>query len=225
MYKTVTASSPFIEVNVKLSPQEMLLLIHGLKYVIPCQSRFSRLSVDQWISRQLERLSSVVKNCLRDHQMSVMDDRAKQAFSALQELLKQSYSKTIPVKLWKRMTQEWKVLRRFLRMLKNRPDILIRRTDKCKVFYIGRADDFARKTEEYMSKTEAYEELTHGRCPLAEIIHAVQSLLNYLFSKNALTRKQCQMLCPKAGQLELAHYHGLPKPHKVMPSFCFERVR
>ena len=74
-------------------------------------------------------------------------------------------------------------------LIHHRPDIVVRRTDKCKVFYIGKANDFARKTEEYMSKTAAYEKISTGRCPLADIVLAVQTLLNYLLSKNALTKK------------------------------------
>lgn len=47
------------------------------------------------------------------------------------------------------------------------------------------------------------------------MVLAVQSLLNFLFSKNALTEKQCQALSPKMDQFELAHYYSLPKPPKV----------
>ena len=66
-----------------------------------------------------------------------------------------------------------------------------------------------------MTKTEAYEGLKTGQSPLADMVQSVQSLLNYLFSKNVLMKKQCQYLSSKMDQLELAHYHGLPEPHKV----------
>jgi len=92
---------------------------------------------------------------------------------------------------------------------------VVRRTDKNKVFYIGKAADFKRKAEDYMLKTEAYEEITNGRCPLADNINAVKTLLNYLVTKKALIEKQAKRLCPKSGNWELGHYHGLPKPHKV----------
>jgi hypothetical protein len=61
----------------------MLMFIHGLKYVIPCPSRFSRLSADQIVTQQYESILATVKNCLRDHWMSITDDRAKEAFDAL----------------------------------------------------------------------------------------------------------------------------------------------
>ena len=215
VYKTITASSPFIEVDLQLSAEEMSMLIHGLKYVIPCQSRFSRLSVDELVNRQYESMSSVIKRCLQDNYMSITDDRAKRAFAALKELLQKLYSKPTKKNVLRSARRELHILRHLKIILKQRPDIVIRRTDKCKVFYVGRAEDFTRKTEEYMAKTEAYEEVKTGRSPLADMLQAVQALLNYLFSKKALTKKQCQYLSPKMDQLELAHYHGLPKPHKV----------
>ena len=66
-----------------------------------------------------------------------------------------------------------------------------------------------------MLKTKAYEEITNGRCPLADNLRAVQTLLDYLVAKNALTKNQHNQLSPKLNNLELGHYHGLPKPHKV----------
>ena len=111
------------------------------------------------------------------------------------------------------------MVRSIKQLLRRRPDIVIRRTDKCKVFYVGRAMDFERKTVEYMLKTEAYQQLETNRCPLIDIMKAVQSLLNDLFSKDVLTKKQCRNLLPKINQVELAHYHGLPKPHKVNELF------
>ena len=223
VYKTITASSPFIEIDLQLSSEEILLFIHGLKYVIPCQSRFSRLSVEELINRQYESMSSVIKRTLHDNHMSITDDRAKQAFSALRELLQKLYSKSTKKNSFGSARKEWKLLRNIRQILKDRPDIVIRRTDKFKVFYIGRRTDFQRKTEEYMSKTQAYEEIHTDHCPLPDIVQRVQPLLNHLFSKNALTKKQCQYLFPKMDELELAHYHGLPKPHKV--TFLFKLTK
>ena len=199
----------------KLSPRQMLMFIHGLKYVMPCQSRFSRQSIDERVTEEYESISTTVQSCLRDHQMSTTDDRAKQAFSALKCILKECHSKRVPFYLMKRAEGERIVVRSIKGLLHRRKDIVIRRTDKCKVFYIGKADDFARKAEEYMSRTEAYEEISDGRCPLADNLRAVQALLDYLLLKRALTKSQHQKLLPKLNKLELAYYHGLPKSHKV----------
>ena len=219
VYKTITASSPFIEVDLKLSPQQMLMFIHGLKYVTPCQSRFSRQSIDDRVTEQYESISTTVQSCLRDHQMSTTDDRANEAFAALKCILKECHSKPVPSYLMRRAKHERNVVRSIKRLLRGRNDIVVRRTDKCKVFYIGKADDFSRKAEEYMSRTEAYEEISDGRCPLADNLRAAQTLLDYLLLKRALTKRQHQKLLPKLNKLELAYYHGLPKPHKVKSSY------
>ena len=195
------------------------MFIHALKYVMPCQSRFSRQSIDERVAEQYERISTTVQSCLRDHQMSTTDDRAKQAFSALKCILKECHSKSVAPYLMKRAEGERKVVRSIKRLLHRRNDIAIRRTDKCKVFYIGKADDFARKVEEYMSRTEAYEEISDGRCPLVDNLPAVQTLLDYLLLKRSLTRSQHKRLLTKLNKLELAYYHGLPKPHKVKFSY------
>ena len=43
-----------------------------------------------------------------------------------------------------------------------------------------------------MSRTEAYEEISDGRCPLADNLRAVQTLLDYLLLKRVLTKSQHQ---------------------------------
>ena len=67
----------------------------------------------------------------------------------------------------------------------------------------------------YMAKTAAYEEILDRRCPLTDNTNSVQTLLDNFVTKNAITKKQRNQLCPKLDELELGHYHGLPKPYKV----------
>jgi len=191
------------------------MLIRGFKYVIPCQSQFSRQSIEHIISEQYQNISSIVKNCLKDHRIPIHDEHTKQAFSALQCIFSELQLHKLTNKLGRRAQYEYKIVRAIQRLLRQRPDIVIRRTDKNKVFYIGRASDFERKAKEYMLKTEAYEEISNDRCPLADNLHCVQTLLAYLVTKQALTKKQSKQLSPNVTTLELAHYHGLPKPHKV----------
>ena len=63
IYTTITASLPFIEVNLKLKPSQMYMLVNGLKYIVPCQSRFSRTSIDHIITEQYRSISTTIKNC------------------------------------------------------------------------------------------------------------------------------------------------------------------
>ncbi|CAF1054735.1 unnamed protein product [Rotaria sordida] len=169
VYTTITASLPFIEVDLNLSPQEMSMFNNGLKYVIPCQSQFSSKSIEQLVSEQYQK---------------------------------------------KRAKHEYKIVQSIRHLLRDRSDIVIRRTDKSKVFYIGKATDFARKSEEYMLKTKAYQEITSGRCPLSDMLYAVQTLLSSLVTQKALSFQQYSKISPRLNKLELGHYHGLPKPHK-----------
>ncbi|CAF1056727.1 unnamed protein product [Adineta steineri] len=155
----------------------MVMFINGLKYIIPCQSRFS-------------------------------------PFQALEHIFHEYQSENISKKLKIRAQREHKIVQYVQRLIRQQSDIVIRRTDKSKVFYIGKAADFERKAEEYMLKTEAYEEIKNGRCPLADNLYAIQTVLDYLVMKKALTKKQSNRLIPKLNSLELGHYHGIPKPHK-----------
>jgi hypothetical protein len=215
IYTKITASLPFIEVDLNLTSKQISIFINGLKYIIPCQSQFSRKSIDDIITEQYRTISKIVKDCLEDNRILTADQRARQAFQELEHIFHKCKSKKLPKKLKNRAQREYKLVQHIRRLIRQRPDIVIRRTDKSKVFYIGKAADFERKAEEYMLKTEAYEEITNSRCPLADNLHALQTLLNYLITKNALTKKQANQLTPKSDKLELAHYHGIPKPHKV----------
>ncbi|CAF2063658.1 unnamed protein product [Rotaria magnacalcarata] len=190
-----SASTPFIEVNLKLTRAQMSMLMNGFKYITPCQSRFSRKSIDQIITEQYQKISSIVKDCQNDHRIPLHNERAKKSFSVLESIFNHCQSQKVPEKLQRRAQHENKIIRSIKRLTCRRSDIV-------------------RKAEDYMSKTEAYQEITDGRCPLADNLTAVQTLLNYLIKTNALSKNQANQLCQKSDKLELGHYHGLPKPHK-----------
>jgi hypothetical protein len=124
-------------------------------------------------------------------------------------------SRKISKKLRKRAQYEYKTIQSIRRLLHQRPDIILCRTDKTKTLYIGNVTTMTRKAYEYMTKTVAYQEINNGRSPLADILYAVNTLLDYIVRTKGLTDKQRKKLCPNLNQLELAHYHGLPKTHKV----------
>ncbi|CAF1254965.1 unnamed protein product [Rotaria magnacalcarata] len=193
----------------------MSMLIKGLKYIIPCQHRFSRQSTEEIAEKQYKNISATVKTCLEDHGISTVDQPAKQAFQELKTLLHNLYSKPLARSLALRAKREYKTIQSIQQLLCQRPDIVIRRTDKSKVFYIGKVSDFEQKTEEYMLKTKAYEEIIHGRSPLGDNLRAVRNLLNYFVTTKALTSQQRSKLSPKLNKLELGHFHALPKPHKL----------
>ncbi len=195
------------------------MLINGFKYIVPCQYQFSRPQTqDELITKQYQKMSNIIKNCLWDHRISTNDERAKLAFDTLQNILHQFYLKKLPRKLFLRAQREYKIVQSIQRLLRQRSDIILCRTDKSKVFYIGKRDDFLCKTQAYMIKTKAYEEITNdtSQSPLAISYNALQTLIESLVNKNVLTFKQRNQLILKKDQLELGHYHALPKPHKVI---------
>ena len=125
IYRTITASLPFIEVNLNLTSQQMLMLINGLKYVIPCQNQFSNQSTDQLVTKQYDKISTIIKNCLRDHRISTVDERAKQAFQTLKDILYKFQLKQLPRKLQLHAQHEYKTVQTIQSLLRRqRSDII-----------------------------------------------------------------------------------------------------
>ncbi|CAM4824256.1 unnamed protein product [Rotaria magnacalcarata] len=92
-------------------------------------------------------------------------------------------------------------------------NIVIQKTDKSKVFHLGKLQDYHKKSEEYMEKTEAYERL-HQNDPLPNLIESTNKYLLKLRLNNWITQKQYEQLSVKQNEVELAHLYYLPKAHK-----------
>ncbi|CAF5120860.1 unnamed protein product [Rotaria sp. Silwood1] len=65
-----------------------------------------------------------------------------------------------------------------------------------------------------MNKTNAYNEITSGICPLANDLHLVILLLDHLLERNAITKEQYKQMYPNLKTLELAHIYFNLKVHK-----------
>ena len=214
IYTSITASSPFIETDLHLSPAQMSMFIKGLIYITPCQSRLSRQSIDQVVTEQYTALCSTIQGCLDDHQVIARSPHERDAFPALKRLLHAIQSKKLSYKRHIRARRERAVLKGLISLLRSRPDVIVRRTDKSKVFYVGNAKTFARKAMQYMVDTEAYEEIPKNECPLTENLRLVTTLLNSLLKRNAINQYQHKTMSPNIVTLELGHLHFMPKPHK-----------
>jgi hypothetical protein len=156
----------------------MSMFINGLKYVSPCQTQFNITtttgqSIDVILKEQFENLFTIVKSCLNDHGILSNDIRVKIALPELQHIVNEFKSQKIPKQLGRRARHENKIIQSIRRLLRQRPDIMICRTDKTKTLYIGNRTTMIRKAYEYMAKTTAYEEITNGRSPLAHILQAL----------------------------------------------------
>lgn len=61
--------------------------------------------------------------------------------------------------------------------------------DKTKALYVGNRLTMHNLAQEYMIRTNAYEEMNDGQCPLDDNLRALQTLLNYLLQTIGLTEK------------------------------------
>ena len=66
------------------------------------------------------------------------------------------------------------------------------------------------KTQAYMNKTEAYQVITTDQCPLMNILHSVENLLDYLLKNKAITQDRRKKFLPDVNKLELAYLYTLP---------------
>ena len=216
IYTKISSSLPFIETNINLGVQLISILINGRKYVISCQSYFSRQARSEMAKNEYERISNIVKKSIDSNQMSKTDERAQKAFPELEQTNNDLYSKSLPSKLYRRARREYRKVKRLQKLLHRRSDIIVCRVDKGEGFYFGNRATIDYKTEEYMSKTEAYQEIITGRCPLADILRSTEALLDYLVKKKTITKAQRDKLLPNVNKLELAYLYTLPKVHKVI---------
>ena len=219
IFTSITASSPFIETDLRLSPAQMSMFIKGLIYITPCQSRFSRKTIDEIVNEQYTTLRSTIQGCLDDHRVIARTPQERDAFPALKRLLYRLQSIQLSYKRRTRARRERAILKSLVTFLHNRPDVVVRRTDKSKVFYVGNAATFAQKAMQYMIDTEAYQEIPNNDCRLTENLRLVTTLLNALLKRGAINQYQHKKMCPNKVILELGHLHFIPKPHKVNSPF------
>ena len=211
----MTSTIPFIDINIKLNLNELSMLKNGRKYIIPCQSYFNRQSRNDLAKINYERISNIAKECIGKHQMSISDERAKLAFRELEQMIQELYTKPLSRKLYRRARHEYHIVKRLQKLIRTQSDIIIRRIDKGEGFYLGRKTTMDMKTQEYMNKTEAYQVITTDQCPLMNILHSVENLLDYLLKNKAITSDRRKKLLPDVNKLELAYLYTLPKIHKV----------
>ena len=94
--------------------------------------------------------------------------------------------------------------------------MIIRQTDKSKVFHLGSAEDHYCKALKYMTDTNAYLEIPSGINPFMDHLRAVLALIDPLLKKQAIDLKLWKhRMRPDVKAIELADLYFIPKPHKV----------
>ncbi|CAF3386837.1 unnamed protein product [Rotaria socialis] len=103
-----------------------------------------------------------------------------------------------------------------LNTLRNKIDetkTIIRKTDKSKVFHLGKLDDYKEKARAYMNQTQAYQDLGTSN-PLESLVNKTNDFLYGLWRNKHITQKQYERLKVEKEQTEIAHLYFLPKAHK-----------
>ena len=90
---------------------------------------------------------------------------------------------------------------------------VIRKTDKSKVFHLGKNYDYKVKAQAYMNKTKAYQDLGTFN-PLESLVERTNNFLRGLWVNKHITQKQYEKLKVEKEEAELAHLYFLPKVHK-----------
>ncbi|CAF1476775.1 unnamed protein product, partial [Rotaria sordida] len=90
---------------------------------------------------------------------------------------------------------------------------VIRKTDKSKVFHLGKLDDYKVKAQTYMINTKAYQDLGTVN-PLESLVERTNNFLYGLWVNKHITQKQYENFKVGKDEAELAHLYFLPKAHK-----------
>lgn len=190
--------------HIKLSEDEYHLLKLGPRFIFndPISASRRRITELATLRRKIE---------YRFFQMKVSPGRPVQLFINELDLLLQklhntsSHSKT-EKKNYHRLVKRLKFKFKFT-------NTVLRKTDKSKVFHLGKFEDYEKRSEEYMAKTQAYQCLDHNN-PLPDLIQRTNRYLLDLRLAKWITQKHYEQLCVKPNEVELAHLYYLPKAHK-----------
>lgn len=90
---------------------------------------------------------------------------------------------------------------------------IIRKTDKSKVFHLGKQDDYEVKARAYMEKTKAYLDLGN-ESPLEDLVNRTNEFLYSLWVHKHISQRQYEKWRVDKNEAELAHLYFLPKAHK-----------
>ncbi|CAM4793987.1 unnamed protein product [Rotaria magnacalcarata] len=101
----------------------------------------------------------------------------------------------------------------FFRKIQKKNNIIFRQTDKSKVFHTDTRENYVKKSEIYMNKTNAYIEIQSS--PLKEMIEKTDKFLRSLVSSKRIRQSLLDKLRPSLTESELPHLYYNPKDHKI----------
>ncbi|CAF1255306.1 unnamed protein product [Rotaria sordida] len=186
----------------------MFLSLYFVNTIIPLSTK--QLLI---INNEYKRLYDETGKNLTKYAFPTDDSRATEFFSELKHLLAQLYAKPLPKKLKANAQYIYKMIKSMQRKL-HKANIAVGQTDKSKLFFFIDAQAYEEKIRNYMIKTNAYQEITSGICPLGNDLHLVILLLDHLHEREEITDEQYKQMYPNLKTLELAHIYFNLKVHK-----------
>ncbi|CAF1503377.1 unnamed protein product, partial [Rotaria sordida] len=102
---------------------------------------------------------------------------------------------------------------KYLQKMQKQNKIIFRQTDKSKVFHADNHENYIKKSELYMNKTNAYIEIPTS--PLKEMIETTDKFLRNLVSMKKMPQSLLDKLRPSMTESELPHLYYNPKDHKI----------
>lgn len=174
--------------------------------------RFVPHSLRTAISRQKRELLKVTSTLQRVGRRFMSHERVvgltKPFMSDLEMALRECHNTSARTRR-NTFSKEIKRLRSFI----PKHSIVLRKTDKSKVFHTGTEEMYEERVKLYMQKTNAYEQLGREN-PLQDLIHRTNEFLRDLKRNGELSQKFLDRLLVDSNQTELAHLYFQPKAHK-----------
>ncbi|CAF4843491.1 unnamed protein product, partial [Rotaria socialis] len=226
------------QANIKLTKQEHQLLRLGPRFIFDdpktaarrrttelatlkrkIETRFfeKKVSPGRPVEQFIAELDVLLQNL---HNIPMTKKRIKfnktqtnKSFDNLSSIIQSSQSSQSQVIIRQRKKKNYGRIVKRLKYKIHMANTILRKTDKSKVFHLGKVDHYQKKSEEYMDKTQAYQCLG-AIDPLPDLIQRTNRYLLDLRLAKWITQKQYEQLSIKPNEVELAHLYYLPKVHK-----------
>ncbi|CAF5013744.1 unnamed protein product, partial [Rotaria sp. Silwood1] len=214
-YQLLKLGPRFIYNDPKTASRRRTIELNALKRKI--ETRFFEKKVKP--GRPVEQFIAEIDNVLqRLHNIPKTDQHKKDkeinniSYENLESVIQSSQSQKILINTTKKKKNYNRLVKRLRYKLKL-TNITLRKSDKSKVFHLGKSEDYHKKSDEYMAKTQAYKCLGTND-PLPDLIKRTNKYLLDLRLAKWITQKQYEKLCINPNEVELAHLYYLPKAHK-----------
>jgi hypothetical protein len=223
MKTTGFSPSVIIDTAYLLTDKQKQLLNRGPTYVPPCQMHISSpfQTIDDIVRKQYAPLK---------HQLNILFDKydvdmtlKMNIIMEIYEQFKKYFTMSPPSVICERAIYERNIVQSIRRSL-NENNLILRRTaDNQNTFYLGNAQDFEAKANDYLAKTDAFEVLitidehnpNEWHNELNKIIKSMNFILKIMHIKNALHDDLFNRLHIDATKIELPYLYFLPDVSKV----------